>query len=263
MDEIIDALNSLAVELLDGAHALDAQIDALEGGAADAEAIHRALARLCQGLGATVDQLERPASPLRRLVRMLGGIRVAVRLERLGQYLADHRAALVRLQVPDAVIDRVVDALRRQGEAGEHALDQPESLAIDDALAPLGELRALVCELAQLAQAAQLLIEPTMLRQVVRGVIGAATVVVDVTAAASAGPVDPVGWVLLKAVKSVWAGVSAVRGALGELRTGIATLRDTLGARTARARQDALRNAAKGRRRLRPKDDPDGDSGES
>lgn len=238
MEEIIEAINKLAAELLQDAQHLDTQLDEP---APDQAALKEQLHHICDALTKIVESLERDPSPLRKLVRMLDGSEVRHSLARLAQYIADHRSVLVKLRIPDTFIERVVVALTSQAEAGDNALDRPQTLRFEDAIDPLKSLRDLVCGIANAADVAEILATPAVLRQVVTATIGAAMVVVDVTGAVSAAPIDPVGWVLVKAVKSVWAGSSLVRGAFTEITGMLRSLRNAAESKRVEEEQARLR----------------------
>lgn len=223
MDDLLDKLNKSAQQLLEGAKELDAEI----GGAdQDIEAAKNRLRKLCKVLSRVISQLKKRGSLLHRLDCMIDGTSVNRSLDRLSDYLRDHRATLIRLQVPKALIERVVTILSNEASSGNNALDKPQTLTVEAALEPLQQLRDVVCEIANAAEFASIVSTPGILKQVAAGCIGAAVIVLDITAAIAAAPTDPIGWVLLKAVKSVWGGGSMVRGAVSELRGILNTIRN-------------------------------------
>lgn len=253
MDELIDAINKLATELLQAAQDLDAQLGEANP---NHEVLKDLLHRICDVLTKIVESLEQEPSPLRRLVRMLDGTLAAQTFDRLAGYIADHRAALVRLRVPDQLIERVVASLHDQAEDGENALDRPQTLRLDDAIAPLKSLRDLVCGIANAADIAKILATPALLKQIVGATLGAATIVVDVTSAVAASSMDPIGWVLVKAVKSVWAGVIMVRSAIREIKGMLKSLRDGAEQQQVEERQARIRAQARKHPITFKKDDP-------
>lgn len=253
MDELIDVINKLAMELLQEAQDLDAQLGEPNP---NHEALNERLHRICGALTKVVESLERESSPLRRLVRMLDGTLVAQALDRLEDYIADHRAALVRLRVPDQLIERVLVTLRGHAGGGENALDRPQTLRLDDAITPLKSLRDLVCGIANAADVAEILATPAVLKQIVGATLGAATIVVDVTGAAAASTIDPIGWVLVKAVKSVWAGATMVRSAVLEIKGKLKSLRETAEKQRVAQEQARMRAEARNHPFTFKKDDP-------
>lgn len=253
MDEIIDAVNRLATDLLQQAEALDQQLNHQHP---DLDALRERLERLCGTLSQLVEYLERDPSPARRFIRALDGLGVAHSLDRLAQYLADHRSVLIRLRVPETLIEKIVGLLRDEATAGDNALDRLQTLDFAQVMEPLKALRDLVCGLARAADLVELLATPAMLRPLVTGTIGAATIVLDVTAAVGASPIDPVGWVLVKAVKSVWAGASMVKKSVNEVNGILERLRDA--AARHRQAEEALRMRAQSARFQLKKKDQDG-----
>lgn len=130
-------------------------------------------------------------------------------------------------------MSRVVSALRGEASAGDNALDKPQTLRIEDAIEPLQSLRDVVCEIANAAEVADILSTPAILQQLITGTIGAATIIIDITGAVAASPLDPIGWVLLKAVKSVWAGARTVQRSVSKVSGMLESLRRALQARRA------------------------------
>lgn len=230
--DLIDELHELARELLEGAQELD---EDLGGTSPGLDAAKARLEKLCKVLSTVVDVCDKRGSLLRRLVRSIGEITHGDPLRRVKQYLADHRARLLALQVPAPVIDRVIRILSDEAASSDGALDQPQTLRVENALEPLRELRDVVCEMAHATEVATIVATPAVLKQVATGCIGAATVVLDITAAIAASPADPSAWVLLKAIKSVWGGGKAVYSAVKELRGMLVKIRDAREALTAAA----------------------------
>jgi hypothetical protein len=218
--DLIDELHELARELLEGAQELEDL-----GDNPSLEAAKARLEKLCKALARIVSACEKPGSLLRRLVRSLDGLPQSAPLMRVKQYLVEHRGRLIAMQVPEAVIDRVIKLLEAEATGGDNALDQPQTVDVVNALEPLKELRDVVCEIANAADIALIVTGTGVLKQVAAGCIGAATVVLDITAAIAAGPADPTAWVLLKAVKSVWAGGKATVRAVRELRGMVEKIR--------------------------------------
>jgi hypothetical protein len=239
MDDLIDLINSHAQDLLE--QALEFEAASRDPGL-DIGALSRSLTKLCSTLTSAIDQLERKRSPLRRLIRMIDGTHVCHTMARLSQYIADHQAVLVRLQVPPPIIERVVTELKDEATTDDNALDKPQTLQLEDAIEPLKQFRKIVCELADKALVARMIANPTaILGTVVTGTIGAATIVLDITVAVSASHLDPIGWTLLKAVKSIWAGVSRVKMAIKELTVMLNALRDEQTKAETEARRERLR----------------------
>lgn len=222
MDDLVDVINELAKELLENAQELDGEIGLPSP---NTTKVADCLTKLCDGLAKVTDQLEDKASPLQRFVRMFRDTTVGAASKNrndleamVRKYLAEHRSVLVKLQVPDRIIDRVLDQLKAEAEtSGDNALVNPQSLERDNVIEPLKNLRDIVCQIARAAQTIDILANKGLITQVVKGTIGAATIVIDVTGGITAIHVDPTGWVLLKAAKSVLAGGSAVYGAVEEL----------------------------------------------
>lgn len=223
MDSVIDLLNERATELLEGARALDTDLSDSDS-EPSIEVAAEQLRRLCETLTFIVSQLEQRDSPLHQLVRTIDGVKLSHSVEKLSKYLADHRATLIRLQVPEHLVSGTIDALSFEASNGENALDQPQSLGTDDALEPLRQLRNLVCEIANSAEVATIVADHRILKQVAAGCIGAATVILDITAAITAAPSDPSAWVLFKAVKSIWGGGNSIYKAVRELRGMLTTI---------------------------------------
>ena len=251
MDHWIDILNEAAKELLENAHDLE---KAINQASQNPKALKKHLERICKTLSKVIDQLEKKNSLLRKLVNKLGGTRVSHGRDKLEKYLEDHRKAFEKLRIPPKLIDDIIASLRGEAERGDNALDQPQTLDVNDVIQPLKVLRDLVCEIASDIELA--LSAPELIEQVVKGVIGAATVVVDVTGAMSAGPHDPTGWVLVKAVKSVWGGVRMVGRATSEIKGMIDRFRKKKGQEHTDEQQRRLRDKApKNPFKSRKKDD--------
>lgn len=225
MEELIDRINELAIELLKAAVDLD---KLLGDGNKNLEEFKERLEQICNLLTKIIEYLEQEPSPLRRLVRDVDGTLVAQVIERLENYIEDHRATLIRLRVPNQLIDHIVTALRSDAENGENAIDVPQTLRLEDAITPLKSLRDLVCEIAKATYLVQIIATPNILKMVVNATLGAATIVVDITGAVTASPYDPVGWVLLKAVKSVWAGATMVQHAVKEINGMLEIIREKI-----------------------------------
>jgi hypothetical protein len=223
MDDLVDVINELAKELLENAQELDDQIGLPNPSVSK---VADGLKKLCDGLTTVIDQLEDKASPLQRFVRMFRDTTVSAASKnrddleaKVRKYLAEHRSVLVKLQVPDRIIDRVLGLLKPEAEmTGDNALENPQTLERDNVIKPLKELRDIVCQIAEAAQTMDILANKGLITQVVKGTIGAATIVIDVTGGIAAIHVDPTGWVLLKAAKSVLAGGTAVYRAVKELK---------------------------------------------
>jgi hypothetical protein len=249
MDDLIDVINELAKELLENAQELDDEIGLPNANAAKVAA---GLQKLCDGLTKVIDQLEDKASPLQKFVRMFRDTGVGAvpkdqddRAAKIRKYLAEHRAVLVKLQVPDRIIDRVLAELKPEAEmSGPNAIDSHQTLERDDIIKPLKELRDIVCQIAAAAQTIDILANKGLVTQVVKGTIGAATIVVDVTGGITAIHVDPTGWVLLKAAKSVMAGGKMVYGAVRELKGMWERLRGQAARGLADEKQRELRRRA-------------------
>jgi hypothetical protein len=259
LDDFIAALHEIASKLLEHAEAIDSQ---LGNGAPDQGVIGDSLESICEALGKAVALLEVPGSPLDTLVAAVGNARVSLPMATLAHYIADHRQALEKLGISKRTIEKVVAELEALANVGETALDSPQTLTREHVLDPLRQLRDWICEMAKLADIAQLLTTPAVLKMAAKGVMGAAVVVVDITGAAAAAPTDPFGWVLFKAVKSVWAGARMVRSAVAEGRTAWGRLKDAIAARTQERvqaqRQELKKKAAKDEFRLpaKPKGKP-------
>ena len=92
-------------------------------------------------------------------------------------------------------------------------------------LSTIAEFRDLVCEIAHDPNLGAILASPQLLGAIVSGMIGVAVVIVDVTGAAAVAPHDWTGWTLVKAVKSVWSGVSRIRRAVGTIRETLVSIK--------------------------------------
>ena len=209
IDGLVDDLNSFAVDLLKEAKELKGVI---ENGGLGFVQLEPSMKRLCFILTQVIEILESRGSLLRHLVRRIAGIKLGGALDHLEAYLREHRATLVKLGVADDIIERVLSALRdeavRSGSASN--LQEPQTLSMEDALSPLKELRDVICKMAHDKNIEAIANAKEVLVHVIDGVIGGAIVVVDITAAFSAGH-EPTGWVLFKSVKSVWAGATKIR----------------------------------------------------
>lgn len=213
MHDIITILNDAAKELLTEAHRLEA---AINNATDKPEELKKQLKRFCKILTIMLNNLEHTNSPLRRLVNWLGGIKLSATSERLGEYLREHGAAFERLGIPKEIIESAMNSLRLEAKGSENALDKPQTVTIDDVIKPISEFRDLVCKIAK---GATITLTPVEIaRQVVKGAIGTATVVVDITGGIHAAPVDPTCWVVFKAVKSVCAGVRMVKKAVANIK---------------------------------------------
>jgi hypothetical protein len=215
MDDLIHTLNSLAQELLAEANGIQKQIDNLNP---DNAALGEKLRKICKLLSKTIDLLEKKNSPLHRLVELIDSTLLSNAMDRLKEYIAEHEAILVKLRVPSEMIKRVLNAL--ESEASDinnpNALNNPQTLQIEDALEPLRSLRDVICEMAEAAEIVELVSGKEILKEVVKGTIGAATIIVDVTGAMAVPHVT--AWIFFKAVKSVWGGANAIRRSVSKIK---------------------------------------------
>jgi hypothetical protein len=153
MDDWITVLHDLASKLLEHAEAIDSQ---LGEATPDQNAIRDSLEKLCKALSEAVTLLEATDSPLDTLVKKIDKSPVALPMEALAQYIEDHRKALERLGIASKTIDKIVAALQAPARSGNTALNLPQTLECEDALDPLRELRDWICDMAKVANIADL-----------------------------------------------------------------------------------------------------------
>lgn len=247
IDDIIVGLHKVASELLTSATELDSKIAANQ--ITDLSGAQRLLSTICTKLEQVHKLLGDAESPLAELVRNVDGGVLAAPLHRLGKFLDQHRAILHSLGLDGPLLDRTMTSIEAHVTKtnSDVQLNQPQSIEAKPVLQIIDEFRSLVCELSRLTDFADQVLNAAALVAVVDGVIGVAMVVVDVTGAATAGVHDPTLWVLVKAVKSTWSGVSRVRESVIRLKEAVSRLRNL---RTER-RQAVLRERAQNRPRLR------------
>lgn len=118
MDSVIDLLNERATELLEGARALGTDLSDSDS-EPSIEVAAEQLRHLCETLTFIVSRLEQRDSPLRQLVRTIDGVKLSHSVEKLSKYLADHRATLIRLQVPEHLVSGTIDALSFEASSGQ------------------------------------------------------------------------------------------------------------------------------------------------
>lgn len=221
VDEILRELNELASDLLKDSEAIDGYLKkGTEGAVKALEQIKALLNRLCKALTKIHKLLtgSPKRSPLEELVRRVGASQHSDTPAKLKRFLREHRTSIQRLGVSPAIVNRLIDALEEEVDGiGPNGLANPQTLESASVLGTIREFRDLVCKIAQSPNLDALIKAPGMLRAVVTGVGGTALIVVDVTGAAMVAPHDWTGWTLVKAVKSVWAGVTMVRKAIKTL----------------------------------------------
>lgn len=241
MDDIIKELNKLALEILETAEVFDKPLkDTTEA----LERLETALKKLCAALERICTLLEKAKSPLRWLVNKADQVAYSVPLRTVVQFLREHRKAIEAVCGKGKFTKRVMDALDGEVRAGgSNQLDKPQDIDLDRVLDPLREFRNLICEIAHSAGLKALIAAPEMLKAIVSGTAGVALVVLDITTAAAVAPHDLTGWVIFKAVKSVWSGVTKVRKAIGKLKDGWASIKAKLTA--AKGLENLKKNAGK------------------
>lgn len=224
MADLIDDLNHLAAELINAAEELELVAELATRPAEMATLLAETLRRQCEVLGSVHKLLAGTGSPLHELVRIVGGTTVSASIDRVGQFLEEHRDALRHLGARPESVERAIHILR--DETRGDAFARPLTFAKDDAegvLQTIAELRDVVCQLASAADVVSEVLTPDALRAAAEGLVGVATVIVDATTAAAAmtgTAIEPIsfGWVIFRSVRSVWSGTSRVRKALGTLR---------------------------------------------
>jgi len=213
----IDALNKLATELLGWAQNLETQID---GPNLQGKALQDSLQKICEALSKTIEIFEKKDSLLNKLINIIDGTLLSHAVDRLTRYIDEHRSFLEKIGVPKEQIEKVIEGLKKQALekiGGLTSFETPETIEnINVVITPLKELRELVCEIANVTDVAMIVANKEVIREIIKGTIGAATIVVDVTGAFHVP--DPTAWVYFKAVKSVWSGIRKIKSAVSKLK---------------------------------------------
>jgi hypothetical protein len=228
IDPILQALNKLAAELLEKAEALSGPI---ENTAEAAEKIRAVLDGACDALSTVHKLLSGSGSPLPEIERRMGGTLHAAPLVRLREFLDEHRDAIRAVTLNsrrvEGTIDRLLALLNEDVDrGGQHELDKGELWeGSGPVLGTIAEFRDLVCEVAHDPNLGAILASPQLPSAIVSGMIGTAVVIVDVTGAAAVAPHDWTGWTLVRAVKSVWSGISRIRPAVSTIRETLVSIK--------------------------------------
>ncbi len=227
IDEFADfifELNQKARELLERATDMDAELDEKLGTSAPDRLgrIQEHMNKLCSAMMSVVEILESPSSPLDRFFKRTRGVLMLPDVaDALGEFVKSHEQQLHGMRVSESAIEKFKALLEEQVSG---SMDEP--VRVDQVtkdkdgndigiLADLRKLQGLVCDcskvVGQLADIGKL----NLLKPCVKGVMGAAAVVVDITGLFTVP--DVTGWVLFKAAKSAWAGGELVKNAIGAI----------------------------------------------
>ena len=234
LSDLIFELHEQARDLFDNVSQLDAALDE-ETGRSRTHEIADMMKKLCAGMSNVVRLIDNP-SIVDRFFRVTGGVAVAPRVEKaLDEFLDAHEKQLRGIGVSGTAIERLRKMLEK--ESGNENEDDSVTVS-SDLLENLQTMQKLVCKSAELAG----LIDRSVLKSCVKGVMGAATVVVDITGLLTVP--DVTGLIIWKAVKSTWFGGKMVKEAIEVVGKAVAALSDD---------DQAKKTAESNRAKIKPK----------
>jgi hypothetical protein len=247
IDSIVAGLHKVASELLAAATHLNDTVK--EHGVIDVSDAQERLTTICTQLDDVYALLTDRASPLAELVRNVDKTQVSAAIEKAEAFLEEHRAVLEKLGLKGRLLEQATHDIEEQitNRKSDTYLEAPQGLTEGPVLEILKQFRSLVCKLSKLAEFMDQVIDAGLIKEVVSGVMGVATIVVDVTGAVTVGPHVPTLWVFVKAIKSTWSGFHRVRRAVHRLTEAISTYESLLSERT----QDDLKKLAKNRPKVK------------
>ncbi len=213
---LISELNEKARALLEGGEKLEAELSPALPDAERRSRIQDLMNGLCKGMTSIIDMLESPASPVDRFLKHTRGIAISPTVAKaMDEFVTAHEQQLRGIGISKDIIDKVSNLLRDESTGND---DAPVQLDEKGLVSNLRTLQGLICKIAGAIDQLAELWEPTLLKACVKGVIGAATVVVDITGIFTVP--DVTGWVLFKSIKSTLLGGRMVTNAINAINEG-------------------------------------------
>jgi hypothetical protein len=213
--DLIFELNKKARDILETAEQLDGEIDR----APSAERLRQLedlMPRLCSGMTGIVEMLNSERSIMDRFLKRTGGVAYTAKASNaMKEFMRVHAQHLHGVGVSESIISKLKKVLEDEGA-------DPEAVEAngEDILDSLRQLQSLICQSSGLVE--KIAASTELLSGCVKGVMGAATIIVDVTGVFTIP--DITGLVIFKAVKSTVIGVNMVRKAVGTIETGLRKL---------------------------------------
>jgi hypothetical protein len=213
---IIFELNEKARDLLEGGEKLEAELSAAVPDAERRRRIQELMNGLCKGMTSIIEMLQSPSSPLDRFLRHTRGIAISPTVARaMDEFVTSHEQQLRSIGISEDFIAKVSELLRDESTGKDDATVQLDENGL---VSNLRTLQELICKIAGVIDQLAELWDPTLLKACVKGVIGAATVVVDITGLFTVP--DVTGWVLFKSIKSTFLGGRMVVKAINAINEG-------------------------------------------
>jgi hypothetical protein len=220
IDDFIDAINALnkaARDLLENAHQLDDEIGRAQS-LARLDKLKGLTQKLCEGMRGVVELLGPQQPVLERFFKKTRGVAYVARSrEALDGFLKEHEAKLRELGVSDAAIAKLKRALGKETKGSGSTVEADAK----EMLAGVRELQQLICQSAVFID--KLAGATDVLKGCVKGAMGVATIVIDITGLLTIP--DVTGIVIFKAVKSTLVGGNMVRKAVGSIKKGFKKLK--------------------------------------
>jgi hypothetical protein len=222
--DFIFELNQKARELLEHATELDEELDK-KPSTSDPDRLARIqkhMDSLCSAMTKVVEILELPSSPLDRFFKRTHGVLMLPDVaDSLRHFLRAHEQQLHGMGVSERATEKFKALLEEQAYG---SMDDPvrvDQVTKDEGgkdvgiLVDLKKLQDLVCDCAKVVGQVANIGKLNLLKPCVKGVMGAAAVVIDITGLFTVP--DVTGWVLFKAAKSTWVGGKLVKNAIGSI----------------------------------------------
>ena len=213
---LIFELNEKARALLEGGEKLEAELSAAVPDAERRSRIQELMNRLCHGMTSIMVLLDSPSSPIDRFLKHTRGIAISPTVAKaMDEFLTSHEQQLRSIGISGGIIAKVTQLLRDESTGND---DAPVQLDEKGLISNLRTLQGLICQVAGAVDQLVELWDPKLLKACVKGVIGAATVVVDITGIFTIP--DVTGWVLFKSIKSTLLGGRMVANAINAINEG-------------------------------------------
>jgi hypothetical protein len=215
--DAIDALNRAARNLLEDASQLDDELKK-SAAARNLDSLKSLTQKLCQGMQEVVGLLDPKSPVLGRFREKTEGVTYGAKgAAALKSFLDDHEKALLKAGVSAKAIEKLKRVLRSENKGGKNFVETDAKGMV----ARVRELQQLICNSAAFID--QLAGATDVLKGVVKGAMGVATIVVDITGLLTIP--DVTGIVIFKAVKSTFVGGRMVYKAIDAIKSGFKKLR--------------------------------------
>jgi hypothetical protein len=213
---VIFELNEKARALLEGGEKLEAELSDALPDAERRSRIQELMNGLCKGMTGIIDMLDSPSSPVDRFLKHTRAIAISPTVAKaMDEFVTSHEQQLRSIGLSEDIIAKVSKLLRDESTGND---DAPVHLDETGLVSNLRTLQELICKIAGTIDQLVELWEPKLLKACVKGVIGAATVVVDITGIFTVP--DVTGWVLFKSIKSTLIGGRMVTNAINAIKEG-------------------------------------------